>query len=150
MQDLPAVQLPEVAFSEEDRRQEIEELRSRLGLRIEEPASDSHEEAQMSALVIDLGSSHASPLDCKNPPRTHEHSLQLLRSGPKVRHASRPVEERQYVPPLSAPSPRGSAPAKATMEGVAKAPARAWNIVRAAVVLVLLIAATVVAVKFVK
>jgi serine/threonine protein kinase len=149
-QDLPIVQLPEGAFSEEDRRQEIEELRSRLGLHIEEPASDSQEEEQMSALVIDLGSSHLSPDDCKGPPRTHEHSLPLLRTGPKVRHSARPVEERQYVPPLAAPSSRGGGQAKATTDVVRRAPLRAWNIVRGALVLVLLIAATVVAVKFVR
>ena len=149
-EDLPAVQLPEVAFSEEDRRKEIEELRAGLGLHIEEPASDSQEVEQMSALVIDLGSSHVSPADCKGPPRTHEHSLPLLRTGPKARHSARPVEERQYVPPLAAPSTRASAPAKATTDVVAKAPSRVWKIVRGALVLVLLIAATVVAVKFVK
>jgi serine/threonine protein kinase len=149
-EDLPAVQLPEVAFSEEDRRREIEELRAGLGLHIEEPASDSQEVEQMSALVIDLGSSHASPADCKGPPRTHEHSLPLLRTGPKARHSARPVEERQYVPPLAAPSSRASAPAKATTDVMVKAPSRAWKIVRGAIVLALLIAATVVAFKFVK
>ena len=149
-EDLPAVQLPEVAFSEEDRRQEIEELRSSLGLPIEEPASDSQEEEQMSALVIDLGSSHASPADCKNPPRTHEHSLPLLRAGHKVRRVTRPIQERQYVPPLSAPSPRGGGPARATTDVAIRPPSRAWMIVRAALVAALLIAATVVAVKFIK
>jgi serine/threonine protein kinase len=149
-EDLPAVQLPDVAFSEEDRRKEIEDLRAGLGLHIEEPASDSREEAQMSALVIDLGSSRTSPADCKGPPRTHEHSLPLLRTGPKVRHAARPVEERQYVPPLAAPSSRGSAVAKARADVVVQAPSRGWKIVRGALVLALLIAATVVAVKFVK
>jgi hypothetical protein len=149
-EDLPAVQLPEVAFSEEDRRKEIEELRAGLGLHIEEPATDSQEVEQMSALVIDLGSSHASPADCKGPPRTHEHSLPLLRTGPKARHSARPVEERQYVPPLAAPSTRASAPAKVTTDVAVKAPSRAWKIVRGAIVLALLIAATVVAFKFVK
>ncbi|HEX7500937.1 MAG TPA: serine/threonine-protein kinase [Polyangia bacterium] len=149
-EDLPAVQLPEVAFSEEDRRQEIEELRSSLGLHIEEPASDSQEEKQMSALVIDLGSSHASLADCKNPPRTHEHSLPLLRAGPKVGRVTRPIQERQYVPPLSAPSPRGGGPARATTDIASRPPSHAWTIVRAALVAVLLIAATVVAVKFIK
>jgi serine/threonine protein kinase len=149
-EDLPAVQLPEVAFSEEDRRQEIEELRSSLGLHIEEPASDSQEEEQMSALVIDLGSSHAAPVDCKNPPRTHERSLPLLRTGPKVRRVTRPVQERQYVPPLSAPSSRAGAPARTTTDFAIRTPSRAWTIIRAVLVAALLIAATVVAVKFVK
>ncbi len=149
-EDLPVVQLPEVAFSEEDRRQEIEELRSSLGLHIEEPASDSQEEEQMSALVIDLGSSHASPADCKNPPRTHERSLPLLRTGPKVRHVTRPIQERQYVPPLSAPSSRGAGPARTTTDLAIQPPSRAWTIVRAILVTALLVAATVVAVKFIR
>jgi serine/threonine-protein kinase len=148
-EDLPAVQLPEVAFSEEDRRKEIEELRAGLGLHIEEPASDSQEEEQMSALVIDLGSPRPAPIDCKNPPRTHEHSLPLLRGGPKVRHPARPVEERQYIPPLAAPVSRGGSPAKVA-DRVTRTSSRAWKIVRGALVLVLLIVATVVAVKFVK
>ena len=149
-EDLPAVQLPEVAFSEEDRRKEIEELRAGLGLHIEEPATDSQEKEQMSALVIDLGSSRTSPADCKGPPRTHEHSLPLLRTGPKARHSARPVEERQYVPPLAAPSSRVNTPAKSPTVVVVRTSSRAWKIVRGALVLALLIAATVVAVKFVK
>jgi hypothetical protein len=148
-EDLPAVQLPEVAFSEEDRRKEIEELRSSLGLHIEEPASDSQEEQQMSALVIDLVSANASPIDCKSPPPTHEHSLPLLRGRPTVRHSSRPVEERQYVPRLSVPA-RGTGPARTTTDVTMRTSPRIWKIVRGVMVLVLLIAATVVAVKFIK
>jgi len=149
-EDLPAVQLPEVAFSEEDRRQEIEELRASLGLHIEEPASDSQEEEQMSALVIDLGTSHAPPPDCKTPPRTHSHSLPLLRDGTAVRRSARPVEERKYVPRLAAPSLRASGPARTTTEVGMRAPSQVWKIVRGVLVVVLLVAATVVAVKFIK
>ena len=149
-QDLPIVQLPEVAFSEEDRRQEIEQLRSILGLHIEEPASDSQEEEQMSALVIDLGSSRPAPNDCKGPPRMHEHSLPLLPGGPKVRRSSRPVEERTYVPPLAAPSARGGGPAPNNSEVNIRMPSRTWKIIRGVIVLALLIAATVAAVKFIK
>lgn len=150
MQDLPVVQLPEVAFSEEDRRQEIEDLRARLGLHIEEPASDSKEEEQMSALVIDLGTAHAPAADCKGPTRTHERSLPLLRAGPTARRSVRPVEERKYVPRLAAPSARGSHPARTTTEVGMRTSTRVWHTVRRVMVVLLLIAATVVAVKFIK
>jgi serine/threonine protein kinase len=149
-EDLLAVQIPEVAFSEEDRRREIEELRSSLGLHIEEPASDSQEEAQMSALVINLGPSHALPADCKSPPRTHERSLPLARNALNVHHVTRPVQERQYVPPLSAPTSRGGGSVRATSDVPLRTRPRAWTIIRAALVAALLIAATVVAVKFIK
>jgi len=154
VEDLPAVQLPEAAFSEEDRRQEIEELRASLGLHIEEPASDSQEEEQMSALVIDLGPPQPPSTECTGPPRTHEHSLPLLRVGPKVRRSARPVEERTYVPPLAAPSVRGGVsvggPVRRTTEVSLRMPWRVWKIVRGVMVLALLIAATVVAIKCVK
>lgn len=149
-EDLPAVQLPEVAFSEEDRRKEIEELRASLGLHIEEPASDSQEEEQMSALVIDLGTSHAPTADCKTPPRTHSHSLPLLRNGTAVRRSARPVEERKYVPRLAAPSLRATGPARTTTEVGMRAPSQIWRIIRGVMVVALLVAATVVAVKFIK
>ena len=149
-QDLPIVQLPEAAFTDEDRRQEIEDLRARLGLHIEEPASDNQEEEQMSALVIDLGAPQSAPADCTGPPRTHKHSLPLLRVGPNVRRSSRPVEERNYVPPLAAPSVRGGGPARHNSEVNIRMPSPAWKIVRGVIILVLLIAATVAAVKFVK
>lgn len=149
-QDLPAVHLPEVAFTEEDRRREIEELRASLGLHIEEPALDGQADEQMSALVIDLGSSQPDATDCKGLPRTHEHSLPLLRGGPNVRRSSRPVEERHYVPPLAAPSVRGGGRTRTSMEVAIRTPSSVWKVVGGVIVLALLTAATVVAVRFVK
>jgi hypothetical protein len=149
-EDLPAVQLPQVAFSEEDRRQEIEDLRASLGLHIEEPASDSQETEQLSALVIDLGTSHTPPVDCKIPPRTHAHSLPLLGNGTTVRRSARPVEERKYVPRLAAPSLRASGPARTTTEVAMRTPSQVWKIVRGVMVVALLVAATVLAVKFIR
>jgi serine/threonine-protein kinase len=148
-EDLPAVQLPEVAFSEEDRRQEIEDLRASLGLHIEEPASDSQEKEQMSALVIDLGTSDAATADCKTPPRTHAHSLPLLRKGTAVRLA-RPIKERNYVPRLAAPSVRGSGRPQPTPEVGVRTAKRVWTIARGVMVVLLLLGATVVAVKFIR
>jgi len=151
-EDLPAVQLPGVAFSEEDRRQEIEDLRASLGLRIEEPASDSQEEEQMSALVIDLGRPAPPAADCKLPPRAQDHSLPLLRGGPKTRRSTRPVEERHYVPPLAAPSQRGGGAIRTNTntEAGMREPSRMWKIVRGVLIVTLLLAATVVAVKFIR
>jgi len=149
-EDLPAVRMPEVSFTDEDRRQEIDELRASMGLHIEEPALDSQEEAQMSALAIDLGAFQSSTSDTNPQPKSERHSLPISPTGPKFRLSSRPVEERQYVPPLAAPSVRASGQSRTTMEGPARKPSVLWKIIRAAVVLALFVAATVAAVRFIK
>jgi hypothetical protein len=149
-EDLPAVRMPEVSFTDEDRRQEIDELRASMGLHIEEPALDSQEEAQMSALAIDLGAFQSSTSDTNPQSKSERHALPISPAGPKFRLSSRPVEERQYVPPLAAPSVRASGQSRTTMEVLARRPSVLWEIIRAAVVLALFIAATVVAVKFIK
>jgi hypothetical protein len=143
-EDLPAVQMPEVEFTDEERRQEIEELGSSLGLRIEEPATDSQEEQQMSALVIDLGPPLAA---AEAKAASQRHSLPLAAGGAKHRHASRPIEERHYVPPLAAPSAR---PAGRAVENTPASPSRFWRAVRAVLVVALLVAATIAAVKFIR
>ncbi len=140
-EDLPAVQMPEVEFTDEERRQEIEELGSTLGLRIEEPATDSQEEQQMSALVIDLGPPLASA-GAKSA--SQRHSLPL---AAKHRHASRPIEERHYVPPLAAPSARSTG---RTAENLPSTVSRLWRAVRAVLIVALLVAATVAAIKFIR
>ena len=55
--------MPEVAFTDEDRRQEIEELRASLGLHIEEPASDSQEEQQQMSALQDIVKRQGGLLD---------------------------------------------------------------------------------------
>ena len=141
-EDLPAVQMPEVEFTDEERRQEIQELSSSLGLRIEEPATDSQEEQQMSALVIDLG----PPLAASEAKAADQrHSLSLATGSDKHRHVSRPIEERHYVPPLAAPSVR---PPGRAVESLPSS--RIWRVTRAVLVVALLVAATVVAVKFIR
>ena len=143
-EDLPAVQMPEVEFTDEERRQEIEELGSSLGLRIEEPATDSQEAQQMSALVIDLG----PPLAASEvKAASQRHSLPLAAGGTKHRHTSRPIEERHYVPPLAAPSAR---PTGRAVDNRPSSLSRLWRVVRAVLVVALLVAATVVAVKLVR
>jgi tRNA A-37 threonylcarbamoyl transferase component Bud32 len=105
-EDLPIVHMPEVAFSDEDRRKEIEDLRTTLGLRIEEPASDSQEEEQMSALVIDLGTRPPPGQGKIAKPGAASESHRLA-GAPNLRRPSKPIEERSYVPPLAAPAARG-------------------------------------------
>jgi serine/threonine-protein kinase len=150
MEELPAVQVPEVVSTEEDRRREIEELRASLGLHIEEPASGSESEAQMSALVINLGPSHAAPRDAKSPHKGESHSLSLSAAGAKHRLPSRVIEERKYVPPLAAPVTRGAS--SRASDASVPAPPRTpiGKIVRVALVVALLLAATIVAIEFVK
>jgi serine/threonine protein kinase len=156
-EDLPAVHLPDVAFSEEDRRQEIEDLSTSLGLRIDEPASQSQERMQMSALVINLDSSPGRPAgqatDSNPDQRGQSHSLPLFSAAAKkVPRSLRPIEERNYVPPLAAPSSRLGGPTRPSVEPSGVPPMhRHWGkIIRAAIVVLLLAAATVVAVVFVK
>ncbi len=154
-EDLPIVQLPEVAFSDEDRRKEIEDLRTSLGLRIDEPAARSQERMQMSALVINLDPGNPTRL-ADHPQqglKGESHSLPLFPAAAKIPvRPIRPIEERNYVPPLAAPCARVGGPTKTGTE-TSDFPARrgrAGRIVRAALVLVLLAAATYVAFTFVK
>jgi serine/threonine protein kinase len=104
--DLPVIDMPEVAFTEEDRRKEIEELRASLGLHIDEPASDSQEEAQMSALAIDLAPGRKrtpAPTDRQKGGRASASSA----SAPKIREGMRPIEERnRHLAPLAPLSSR--------------------------------------------
>ncbi len=152
--EIPAFAMPEVAFSEADRRKqeeerrtEIEELRTSLGLHIDEPASDSQEEQQMSALAIDLapfGKREEDPGD-----RHQSGRVPLMSStAPKVRQGMRPIEERNrhLSPPLS-PAVRGGG------RGVvadSQAVARPRRVLRVILVVALLLAATIAVVMFVK
>jgi tRNA A-37 threonylcarbamoyl transferase component Bud32 len=145
--DLPVVEMPEVAFSEEDRRKEIEELRASLGLHIDEPASDSQEEAQMSALAIDLAPGRRrtpEPADRQKSGRVPVAPAVT----PKVRPGMRPVEERnRLLAPPAAPSARGGARNVASEGPVKSRPGRALSVT---LVVVLLLAATAVAVMLVR
>jgi serine/threonine-protein kinase len=150
MEDLPVVQLPEAPFTEDDRRQEIEDLRSTLGLHIEEPASGNQEKEQMSALVINLDGPESAGFAGKANVQGEGHSLPLFPSAPRLRRSSRPIEERNYVPPLAAPVGRPAAPQRHTTDVPVRVPGRRSTMVRVALVVALLVAATVVAIIFVK
>jgi serine/threonine protein kinase len=143
---------PEIS-TEEERRREIEELRASLGLHIEEPASGDDASEQMSALVIDLGPTRAGTGEPKSLHRGETHSLPLRTGGGKVRVA-RNIEERKHVPPLAAPSARpvaarpvdnSSRVIEATV--LTRRPKFGW--VRIAIVAILLVAATILAIQFI-
>jgi eukaryotic-like serine/threonine-protein kinase len=158
-EELPAVGATDLVSTPEDRRQELDDLRASLGLHIEEPASVDDSQAQMSALVINLGPARGALPEA----RTHKaesHRIPLSHPGPKVaRTLSRPIEERTYVPPLAAPTrppharaAEAGAHARASMvepSGHAGFMSKG-NLVRVALIVALLVAATVVAVVFIK
>ena len=148
IEDLPAIPAFEVVSTEEDRRREIEELRANLGLHIEEPAAVGESDAQMSALVINLGPARVAAIDQKSSHRGESHSLQLPVKGAKHRYSSRPIEERKHVPRLAAPITRGGQPQPA--DPPARPRAGVGRILRVVLVVALLAAAIVVAIKFVK
>jgi serine/threonine protein kinase len=147
--EIPVFAMPEVAFGDEDRRRqqeerriEIEELRSSLGLHIDEPASDSQEEEQMSALAIDL-----APLGKREGEASERHKSGRIPVAPspalKVRHGMRPVEERNpHLAPLSLPTGRSGERGQVTDSQLVARPGRVWRVV---LVVVLLVAATVAA-----
>ena len=149
IEELPAVQVPEVMSTEEERRKEIEELRANLGLHIEEPAAVGESQAQMSALVINLGPAATTPGVVH---KAVSHSLPLS-AAMKHRYVSRSIEERKYVPPLAAPVTR-AAPPRPEVPTAAPAPAPRRKImvkiVRVVLVVALVVAATIVAIKFIK
>ena len=143
--DLEIVRLPEVAFTDdEDRRQEIEELRSSLGLHIDEPASDSQAGAQMSVLAIDL-----APTGSRDGADRHKSArIPPMPPALKVRPGGRPVEERnRHLNPPAAQGPRVEGRGPVGDELVARGRGKVFPIV---VVVALLVAAAVVAVLFVK
>ena len=157
IEEMPAVETSEVVSTPEDRRKEIDDLRANLGLHIEEPASADDSQAQMSSLVINLGPARgAAPADHRPDGK---HSMPLPPTTAKHRFASRPIKERQYVPPLAAPASRGGHPRTADLAGQGRAAAPEvpagghvpWGkLARIGLVVALLLAAVVVAIKLIK
>jgi hypothetical protein len=112
--DLPVFEMPEVQFTAEERRKEIEELRTSLGLRIDEPAADSQEDEQMSALAIDLAPGRRHTPDPSDRQKSG-HLPVPSASPPKIRQGMRPIEERNrhLAPPPLPPSRAAAKPATA-------------------------------------
>jgi serine/threonine-protein kinase len=138
--DIPVAEVPEVIFSDadrrreaEERRSEINELRASLGLHIEEPASQSQEVEQVSALAIDLAPSGRRDGENGEPQKTGRISVPRVRQGP--------IEERNpQLDPLSGRSVRGGGRFSVAESQPAARPGRAW---RLALVVVLLVAAAI-------
>jgi len=159
-EELPAMPTTEVVISTpEERRRELDDLRANLGLRIDEPAAAGEDQGQMSALVINLGPAQAAAGDAKAAAHKPEaHSLAMPAAIARIRLSSRPIEERTYVRPLAAPNPRPVQPRPAEVAphatSVDKRPERprrsVGRILRIALVVALLAAATVVAIVFVR
>jgi hypothetical protein len=129
LRDVPAIELSDERQKSAERLQEVEGLRAALGLRIEEPVNDP---CQVSALVVNLetGESDAETSDSatRDKARTTGGPSQELR----VRRLARPVEERQYLPRLAAPSRRPGKPSVAP-PNLARAPSRFGRVVRVVV-----------------
>jgi hypothetical protein len=175
LEDLPALTPAPVVTTEEERRRELEELRAHLGLHIETPAAADQANEQMSALVIDLGPARGPTGEGKPAQKPATHSLPLPAAAGKPRQV-RHIEERKHLPPLAplaAPvaRPVPTRPAELASRGAEPPPLRpvsariaepaprgaevslrprptAGRIVRIAVIVALLVAATVVAIAF--
>ena len=140
-------EIPVIEPSDERRRpaeqsQEVEGLRVALGLRIEEPAFEVDDPCQVSALVVNLerGQVDAETLDSTTGSKAGPSGGTSQTGAPRVRRLARPVEERQYVPRLSAPARR---PSKASSEtpNLARPPSRFARVARGVVAALLLLGA---------
>ena len=94
-------------------------MREILGLHIEEPAFHANDPCQVSAMVVNIDAS-ASGAEARGPAAAPAGS-------PRVPRLSRPVEERQYVPRLSAPRPSKAA---TVQPGLARVPTRFSRVAR--------------------
>jgi serine/threonine protein kinase len=108
LRDVPVIELPDERQRSAERLQEVEGLRAALGLRIEDPGNDP---GQASALVVNLetGESDAERPASATGVRAGA-TGRLSHEGPARVRLARPVEERQYVPRLAAPTRRPGKP----------------------------------------
>jgi serine/threonine-protein kinase len=136
--DVPAFDSSDERRRSAERSQEVEGLRAALGLHIEEPASKVNDPFQVSALVVNLetGDVDAEKFDSVTRVKTGSPGGKSQSGVPRVR-LSRPIEERQYVPRLTAPTRRTGNPSKG-QPNLARPPSRFLRVVRVVVVLVLL------------
>jgi serine/threonine protein kinase len=143
LRDVPAIELPDERQRVAERSQEVAGLRAALGLRIEEPENDP---CQVSALVVNLerGESEPSTPDPAIGTKGGPHDGMSHESAPQVRRLSRPVEERQYVPRLSAPAQR-SGKAAIVPPNLARAPSRLGRAAGVAIASLMLLGAAVAA-----
>ena len=112
LRDVPIIELPEQRRRSAERLQEVEGLRAALGLRIEQPGDHP---GQASALVVNLeaGASETEVPASATGDKAGADSGQGQENTARVRRLVRPVEERQYVPRLAAPTRRPAKPSSA-------------------------------------
>jgi len=131
LRDVPAIELPDERQRLAERSQEAEGLRAALGLRIEEPVNDP---GQVSALVVNLerGGREDERSDSATANKAGSSAATSQDSPPQVRLLARPVEERQYVPRLAAPTRRPGKPSAAP-PNLARTPSRLGRVIRGVV-----------------
>jgi hypothetical protein len=139
--DVPAFDASDERRRSAERSQEVEGLRAALGLQVEEPASKVDDPFQVSALVVNLeaGEVHAEKPDSATGAKAGPAGAKPQTGIPLVR-LSRPVEERQYVPRLAAPTRRPGTTSKG-QPNLARPPSRFLRVVRVAAAIILLGAA---------
>ena len=138
LKEFPAVEASGERRRSAEQSQEVEGLRAALGLHVEEPASKVDDPFQVSALVVNLDT---GKIDVETPDSTTGVKAgppagTSQASAPRVRLA-RPVEERQYVPRLAAPTRRPSKTSSG-QPNLARAPSRFFRVVRGVVVALVL------------
>ena len=140
--EIPAIESSDERSKSGERSQEVEGLRAALGLHVAEPAFEVNDPCQVSALVVDLDTGEIntetpdSATGAKNGPADG-----ISPAGtPKVRRLARPVEERQYIPRLAAPTRRPGKPSN-VQPNLARAPSRFGRVARVAVAVLMLLGA---------
>jgi hypothetical protein len=148
LRDVPIIELPEQRQRSAERLQEVEGLRAALGLRIDEPGDDP---GQASALVVNLeaGASETEAPASATGNKAGANSGQGQESTVRVRRLARPVEERQYVPRLAAPTRRPGKPSSVPLN-LARAPSRFRRVARAVAVALLFLGAVAAAYWFLR
>jgi serine/threonine-protein kinase len=123
LKEFPAVESSDERRISVEQSQEVAGLRAALGMHIEEPASEVDDPFQVSALVVNLetGKIDAEKPDSATGTKTGPAGGTSAAGTPRVRRLAHPVEERQYVPRLSAPR---TGKASSAQPNLARAPSR--------------------------
>jgi serine/threonine-protein kinase len=143
LREIPIIELPDERSKSSERSQEVEGLRAALGLHIEEPAFEVNDPFQVSALVvkIETGQGDAGRPDFASGSKAGAPRATPGTGSPAIRRLAHPVEERQFVPRLAAPTRRPGKPSS-VQPNLARTPSRFRRVaIGVAAVLVLLGAA---------
>ena len=125
MRDFPAFTSSDEGRRSAERSEEVAGLRAALGLRIEQPAFEVNDPFQVSALVVNLERGEGDA-DTPGPAlggKAGLHDRMSQDGTPRVRRLAHPIEERQFVPRLAAPTRKPSR-ANPLQPNLARAPAR--------------------------